>query len=387
MILHDLNDFLRLSAALNYQLSAKQVSQEGLLYTITGDRPLTEAQRRVLLDVLDYLDLAYGSMRRRLGPVAVLHPLRATALLTTAADGIHMLDLLSVLLHDKFEDIKRENHKPAEWTDLEERFHALLKRVDPTDEWYLMERLELLTRRGDAESYYAYIGRLVDRAPRTPELVRVKLADRLDNTLDMRIDFSDPLHETDFFAHLFRLLYVPAYDGYVPERTHPPPQPLNGARRLYELFKTVVTLSLVRQRHAIAPNDLCAQRLFQALCVASMNEAKRIVMHISGYHAKDVARQRMLLLETMEYCQSGGVSSITAPSEPHRLDGFFLEQFDHRDHDELHRKLEELYADKELMIEASLAFIVIFMSFLDDPDYYLRGVTADGIRAERPTVS
>jgi hypothetical protein len=382
MRLYDLNDFLRLSATLNYQLSAAPVSTDALLYTITGDRPLSEDHRRVLLDVLTYLDQAYGQKRRRLGPMAVLHPLRATALLAAAADKLHLLDLLSILLHDKFEDVGPEDQKPEEWQVLEERFHALLKRIDPTDEWYLMERLELLTRRGEQESYYAYIGRLVDRAASTPELVRVKLVDRLDNTLDMRIDFQDPLDEADFFAHLFRVLFVPGYAGYQPERSHPPTAPLNGARRLYELFKTVVTLSLVRQMGSIAPTDLVALRLFEALCIASMNEAQRIVMHISGYHLRDTAKQRSLLLETMDYCQRGGVRSITAPGAPHRLDGLFLAQFDHRDRKSLHAKLDALYQDKELMIEAALAFIVIFTSFLSDPAFYLRGVTAAGIHVE-----
>ncbi len=382
MRLYDLNDFLRLSATLNYQLSAATVSTEALLYTITGDRPLTEEHRRVLLDVLTYLDQADGRKRRRLGPMAVLHPLRATALLAAAADKLHLLDLLSILLHDKFEDIRREDHSPEEWQVLEEHFYALLKRIDPTDEWYLMERLELLTRRGDDESYYAYIGRLVDRAVATPELVRVKLVDRLDNTLDMTTDFQDPLEEADFFAHLFRVMFVPGYAGYRPERAHRPPAQLNGARRLYELFKTAVTLSLVRQMRCIVPGDVVAERLFEALCIASMNEAQRIVMHISGYHLREVAKQRALLLETMEYCQRGGVRSITAPGAPHRLDGLFLAQFDHRDRKSLHQKLEALYQDKELMIEAALAFIVIFMSFSADPAFYLRGVTAAGIRAE-----
>ena len=382
MRLYDLNDFLRLSATLNYQLSAATVSTEGLLYTITGDRPLSDDHRRVLLDVLTYLDQAYGRKRRRLGPMAVLHPLRATALLAGAADKLHLLDLLSILLHDKFEDVRREDHSPEEWKLLEERFYALLKRIDPTDEWYLMERLELLTRRGDYESYYAYIGRLVHRASSTPELVRVKLVDRLDNTLDMTTDFQDPLEEADFFTHLFRVLFVPGYAGYQPERSHPPAAPLNGARRLYELFKTAVTLSLVRQMGSIAATDVVARRLFDALCIASMNEAQRIVIHISGYHLRDIAAQRSLLLETMEYCQCGGVRSITAPGAPHRLDGLFLAQFDHRDRQSLHDKLDALYQDKELMVEAALAFIVIFMCFSSDPGFYLRGVTAEGIHAE-----
>jgi hypothetical protein len=34
------------------------------------------------------------------------------------------------------------------------------------------------------------------------------------------------------------------------------------------------------------------------------------------------------------------------------------------------------------MVQASIAFIVIFLSFLGDETYYVRGITPDGIRPE-----
>ncbi|MBI4705723.1 MAG: hypothetical protein HY744_31915 [Deltaproteobacteria bacterium] len=381
MDFHNLNDFLKLSAALNYQLCAEKVGREKLLLTITGGKPLAEAQWNVLLDVLEYLDAAYRRKRRRLGPMAVLHPLRATALLGAASDQLHLLDLLSILLHDKFEDIRQADHPMSEWSSLEGRFHALLKRIDPTDEWYLMERLALLTRRGEGESYYAYIGRLVERAAITPELVRVKLADRLDNTLDLRIDFRDPLENTDFFAYLFQVLFIPDFRGYQPELRRSP-ELLEGGRRLYELFKTTVTLSLVRQTGVLHEDDWTARRLFEALCVASMKEAQRVLMHIFGHHSRDVLRQRALLVETMDYCLSGGVFSVSAPSAGHRLDGLFLQRFHFLDRELRRRKLDELDRELDLLIEAALAFIVIFMSFLNDPGYFVHGVSARGIEAQ-----
>jgi uncharacterized protein YbgA (DUF1722 family) len=380
MHLHDLNEFLKLSAALNYQLSATTVGREKLLLTIIGNKPLPERDRQVLLEVLEYLDVAYRTKRRRLGTMAVLHPLRAAALLATAEDELRLLDLLSVLLHDKYEDISQTDFPPADWKELEERFYTLLKRIDPTDEWYLMERLTVLTRRGDSETYYEYIGRLLERSDQTPELVRVKLADRLDNTLDLRIDYRDPLENVDFFGYLFGTLFIPDFRSYRPELPHTA-ELMDGGRRMYGLFKTAVTLSLMRQTGAIADDDRAAHALFEALCVASMKEAQRILMHIFGYHHTDVDQQRALLMDTMEYCRGGGVGSITDPSEPHRLDGLFLEQFDFADRKRRHEKLDELYRDTDLMIQAAVAFIVIFMSFLDDPSYYLQGVSADGIKA------
>jgi len=383
--LHDLTEFLKLSASLNYQLSAAEVVPEKLLITITGSRSMPAPVKRTLLQALAYLDLAYRQKRRRLGPWAVLHPLRAAALLTAATDRVDLLDLLCVLLHDKLEDIKEEEHEPQQWHLLEARFRSLLGQLEPSAEWYLMERLDLLTRRGRNETYYAYVGRLFDRATETPELVRIKLADRLDNTLDMRIDSEDPLDEIDFFANLFQIMFVSTYQGFQPTLDHPPAGPLSSPRRMYELFKTVVTLSLVRQKHVLRDDDTAARLLFDSLCEASMREAQRIVMHLFAYHYPAVHKQRELLAETMDYCLRGGVVEVTAPSEPHRLDGLFVKQFDHLDRAVRQRKLQELHEDEELMIEAAVAFIVIFMSFLNDPGYFVQGVSAAGLHPPRLT--
>ncbi len=380
MPLYDLQAFLELSANLNYQLSAATVGRDNLVATILRKRKIPPNEKEILFEVLDYLDKAYGKKRRRLGPKAVLHPLRAAALLIDATEDFDLLDVLSVLLHDKFEDLTGRDYTPQEWAALEDQFQRLLKRIDPTDEWYLMERLDLLTRHDEKEQYYAYIGRLLDKAVSTPELLRVKLADRLDNTLDMRIDFHDPLEDVDFFAHIFQVLFVPSYSGYEPSVAHPPSADLDGSRRMYELFKTAVTLSLIRQKVPI-DDDPVAMKLFDAICVASLKEAQRIIMHIFGYHFREVHLQREVVRDTMEYCISGGTSGVTPGGTPHRLDGLFLDRFDPKDSASRKRRLKELYMDKELMIQAALAFVVIFTNFRNDPTYYVHGVSEAGLTA------
>ena len=81
ILLHDLTDFLRLSAALHMQLSA-----ENILQLITNHAPLEQpGDREVLLQVFEYLSDAYGMRKRLVGPPAILHPLRATALLNMVA--------------------------------------------------------------------------------------------------------------------------------------------------------------------------------------------------------------------------------------------------------------------------------------------------------------
>ncbi len=379
MILHDLNDFFRLSGALSYQLSATGGARECVLATILGRRPVADRDRAVLMAVLEYLEKAYTDKHRRLGPNAVIHPLRAAALLVEAHGRVELLDLLAELLHDKFEDIVPEDFDPSAWQALEGEFQGLLKRIDPKSEWFLMERLDQLTRRREGETYYQYVGRLLDRAGQTPELVRVKLADRLDNTLDMRIDFRDPLDDANCYQTLFQVLFCRRFKGLTPAVAHQPHVPLDGARRLYELFKNTVVLTLVRQKGAVG-DDATAQRLFTAIAEAGLREAQRILVHIFTYHYRDVEAQRRLLVETMEYCLAGGVEGVTAGGATNRLDGLFMNRFDSTSSEARRQQLQALYPDKELMICAATAFMVIFHNFLGDESYQVRGVSTDGIR-------
>ncbi|MGQ9852724.1 MAG: hypothetical protein ACUVTG_04910, partial [Candidatus Oleimicrobiaceae bacterium] len=206
---------------------------------------------------------------------------------------------------------------------------------------------------------------------------------RLDNTLDMHIDADDPLEEVDFFETVFQLLFANYYRGYHPQEPHPPPSVLNGAQRLYQLFKNTVLMSLLRQR-GVFRDDEPARLLFENLARASMKEAQRIILHIVGYHQTSVLEVRTLMMETMAYVQHGGIDAVTLPLPGSRLDGLFMSCFGDADRCALDKKLKDLYQDKPLMIEAALAFIVIFLSFLDDPEYYVRGINAEGIHPQLP---
>jgi hypothetical protein len=378
MALYELADFLKLSATLNMQLTAEGVGWENILRVITNRTPLKNAkEREALRHVFEYLSGAYGLQRRRVGPPAILHPLRATALLTQTAGKPQLLDILTELLHDKFEDLTAERLGPDLFAQAETKFRSLLKAIDPTDEWYLMERLNHLTRKG-SETYYEYIGRLLDCAARTPELVRVKLADRLDNTLDMHIDIDDVLKDTDFFQVIFQLLFPPSGSGYQPGFEHPINPPLNGAQRLYQLFKNAILLSLIREKQA-AIGDPTAGRLFEALGMASVQEAQRIALHILAYHETSIPRQRALLMEVQAYAQEGGLTRITSPSGRHSLDGLFMTRFDYADSATRERHLDLLYQNKGLMLQAAVGFVGIFMSFVHTSDYWIRGISDHGI--------
>ena len=383
MIRYNLTEFFKLSAALNYQLSISSDLGWNILRIIIGDVKLSRDQQDILLNALSYLNHAYKDQHRRMGPLSVLHPLRATAILSRTVEKVNMLDLLTELLHDKHEDIKASNYPEDKFGEdyyqhLENEFKQFLFKNDPNDNWYLMERLDLLSRKGE-ESYFTYIGRIMNRARQTPELVRVKIADRLDNTLDLHSEFYDPIEHINFFGTLFNILFTKNYRPPEPEVQHPVRHPLYGAYRLYQLFKNVVLLSIIRQKQSMT-YDSAAHPLFVQLVRASMEEAQRIIIHVFNYHLTDVDQQQKLILDTMNYCQEGGTLEVTKSGVRSRLDGLFMNYFEHISTEEHRQKLDQLYKDKPLMIQAALAFVSIFNNFLIDPDYSIEGIYENGFR-------
>lgn len=382
MSLHELNDFFVLSAKLRYQLDIGEDGHANILSLILGRTRLGGDDQRVLVGIIDYLCQAYAPRIRRLGTPSVLHPLRSAALMAQASSTPSMLDLLTALLHDKFEDITPKRFAPAEWQSLEGEFAAIVGGLEPNLRWFLMERLTWLTRAGEDESYNAYIGKLLLRTRATPELMRAKLADRLDNTLDLRVAVSDPIEGVDFFRTLFEILFVNGFKGYHPNEQHPARGAYDGAQRLYQLFKNAIMLSLVRQAGDVTADPVTAS-LFEALAQASMKEAERIALHLFGYHLRELREQRALLQETMDYAQRGGLDKATERGLGGRIDGLFASLFEAANTDARKRILSELYADKPRMLEAALAFAVIFLSFLDDPGYFVHNVTEQGIVPDR----
>ena len=386
MPLFDLTEFFKLSSALNYNLSAASLNRYTVLMYIIGHKRLVadetsdREQKAILMEALGYLFSAYSQKRRRLGPMAVLHPLRAAAIFTRFLDDLSLVNLLTLLFHDVLEDVKPGQFDVPKWKAMEGQLYSLMQRMDPKDESKLMRNLLCLTRT-DRESYYQYIGRLLDNAQSSPELVAVKLADRLDNTLDMRIDLEDAFARIDFFETIFQVLFVTNYPGYQPMMEHAPTTAINGSRRLYQLFKNAVLLSLIRQ-HTPPAGQRAVKTLFDAVSEASLKEAQRTLIHLISYHIKDVKAQRHLLLEAMEYCYSGRSDLVTRPDGSQLLDGLFSTYFRYKSGKVRNKNLDILYQNKPLMLEASVAFIVIFLSFLNDEKFYIKGISASGIRAK-----
>ena len=105
------------------------------------------------------------------------------------------------------------------------------------------------------------------------------------------------------------------------------------------------------------------------------------MIHLVSYHIKDLKDQRHLLLEAMQYCYSGRSDFVTKPDGSQLLDGLFSTYFRHISGKVRNKHLDILYQNKPLMLEASVAFIVIFLSFLNDEKYFIKGISARGIQA------
>lgn len=386
MSLYDLTSFLRLSAVINYNLSASSLNRHNVLRLILEGKRLHSNyqkdldQKNIVMHALNYLFSAYSEKRRRLGPMAVLHPLRATALFTRALDHVCLADVLSILLHDVPEDIHPGDFDGVVWRKMEEQIFALFERLDSDEEETVLTCLDSLTKR-EGESYFHYIWRLLGTAQHSEIVIQIKLADRLDNTLDMRIDLRDPLDDIDFYHIIFQILFEGWNRVYTPEFVHPPTASINGSKRLYQLFKNVVLLSLIRKK-GVGASEGAIENLINTIAKASLKEAQRIFIHLIGYHYTDIKLQRELLLDVMDYCYSGKTCFITEPDSHQMIDGLFLNTFGVLSDQKRAQQLDILYHNKPLMLQAAIAFIVLFSNFLNDPLFYVDGISADGVSAE-----
>jgi len=358
----NIHDFFSLSAFLNYQLSGTPVNWRAVM-TLMHPEALDEASDELVMEALMYLGEAYGQEKRKLGPLAVLHPIRTASLLSKTSPAVSTLDILTTLLHDKDEDITENKYCKEDWQKLEDLYQNLIRKIDSVEKWYLNERIHFLTRNRN-ETYHEYIDGLISQALSTPELIRVKLADRLDNTLDLRMDLYEDTSGDGCYRVIFEALFADTYTGPVVKTPHHSDRRINGAVRLYELYKNALLLSLLNERaFAFGEAD---RPLFDSLAVAGINEAQNVMLHIFTYHLRDTEKQRSLLLDVMEYCRAGRLT-IAGSGGTHRLDRLFRDSFPLKQKERLTDKLGEIYEDKELMAEAAVAFIVIFTDFLNNP--------------------
>ncbi len=366
--------FLRLSADLNLQLQAKQSSQRALAHLILGRARVPDALP--LMDTIGYLREGYGDRRRKNGPLAILHPLRTAAILSRSMEQPTVLDLLSALLHDKEEDIRLEDVGQVKWERLQRQFDALRERIDQDHRWFLGERISLLARQ-PGQGYHEYLARIVSKARQMVDLLHCKLADRLDNTLDIAVQGRGG-QERAFFETAFGILFLPNYLVPIPPYDLPPDEDA-CVLLMSQLYKNTVLLSILRVE-GLDGLDEPTGRLFAALAEVSRAQAQWVTMEALCCFVEDGQARRRLLAEAMAYCQDGGISTVTARRPFGTLDGTFLDRFAVVDDAERKRLLAELYWDREMLVRLMLLFVAIFTCFLNDRGYYVRGIDRNGLR-------
>jgi len=325
------------------------------------------------VELIEYVLRAWAGSRRRLGPSAALHPLRATTLLAKVLPRARKIDLAVALLHDKVEDVTPETRSPEEWGEIEGWFGRIVRRLDPEGAWDLDSRLGALARLDRMESYCAYLGRLIAAGRERPDIIRAKLADRLDNTLDFSIDFRDPLEDVDFFEQMFQCLYVPNWPGPPNAENRRPTPPLELSWRLYSLHKNIVLLSLLRSAGGAA-NDEPSFDLMEGLIEASLREAQRIGLELLTQHRRELVSGRDLLLDAMAYCTSESAMKVTGSQAGHVLDGLLADTFDTPDPGARLERLEALAGNHRILFEGAVTFLAIFSGYRNDPSFYMEGI-------------
>ena len=364
---------LTLSATINWHLSARKIDLRTLLRVILG--PAKVADQAPLLEALNYLQQAYGDRRRKNGPAAVLHCLRVAAMLARVMPAPTTLDLLGAFLHDKEEDLTREELGDAEWDRLQAEFAHVREKIDSNHRWFLGERIALL-RRQSTQNYYDYLGVVLSKVRTMPDLLRCKLADRLDNTMDIAVQRTPTEHD-DFFELAFGMLFLPGYrpapnvDAVVPD--------VEACVLLVsQLFKNVVLMSMLREQR-LDRLDETTTRLFRALAASSSEQAQWAVAALLSSPALGGQERRALLREMMDYCAAGGMAAIHSKEKGGLLDGSFIEHFADPDDKIRKKQIESVYEDQPLFIRLLVLYIGMFTSFLADSQYYLRGIDRTGL--------
>lgn len=378
----NLKDFIRISEKLSYQYYAKAVDWRNVTEIVVNNQELSVGDINVIRKNIVFVSEMYDTKSRKLGPLAIFHPLRVASLVVQIIPFEQKHNVLVTLLHDIFEDIKPKNEDTEnfEWVSKYPKFQKVLELLDKNEKWYLFERLKWLTKR-DYESYIDYISRLLESSEGrfnkngTPQVVAIKLADRLDNTFDLGINLNDPLENTNLFEEITKILYGFSLSKRITGLT--PKTYFNNAECLFQLSKNIILLSLIRQHKGFFEKDYVV-KIFNSLVKASLKESERIALRI--LHSSINFDKKACIIETMEYSISGKFDSITLKNESSSLDGLFLSKFEFESKEERLKALRKLNQDKELIFKAALAFAVIFLKFQNDDNFFVKGITESGIK-------
>jgi hypothetical protein len=368
-----IEEFLTLSAKINYQLSARSLRAPVLLSLILGPADISERDQAILLEAFHTLQAGYDQDRRRLGTPGILHPLRAASILARTMRKPSLNDLLSALFHDKEEDLTEEELGIERYQRMQEHFEKMMAMLTEAERERLGDSIKQLANH--TNSYSAYVGQLTDHARRIPELLHVKLCDRLDNTFDVHLQHPGVSYY-NFYRAVFDIMFTPDFQGVRMGDFHFMPDTQEGVMLLSQLFKNTILLAILRNQN-LDTQDPITQRLFVGLAVAGIREAQWLALEIFNTVYNDVDKQRAMLLEMMQYCAAGGIASVRAQGAMSELDGVFV-KFTSGTKASQKKMLVDLFENREALIRMILAFIVVYVSFINNPSYTLKGIDRSG---------
>lgn len=363
--------FLEISADISYRLSGRAFDPRMVLDLILEDAVACPCSETLLTKAIAVAVAGYGDNRRKMGPLAVLHPIRVAAILSRVTRDPSVLDLLGAILHDRDEDLTKDQIGEERWARMQTEMADLGRMLDPNHCWFLGERLDLLTLR-DGQEYCQYLANIMCQAGRMPDLIRVKLADRLDNTLDVGVSHHG-IPTMGVFGTIFDLLFLPEFRGVQAPASYVPVTEEEGTQMLANLFKNAEFLSLLRSERC----QMCGTtlRLYDVLVRASTRIAQYLVQDTFTMHL-DVGQQKAAVEEVLMYCQAGGLHEIK-PKGDCPLDGIFVNLYGakkgRRD------RLKDAFGDKNRLARVGLVFMAIFANFLADPGYTIKGIDASGV--------
>jgi hypothetical protein len=373
-----IEEYVTLSAKINYQLSARSLNRPALLALVLGSAEVSDADRDLVGEAFLVLQEGYAQDRRRLGTPGILHPLRTMAILCRAMRRPSLMHLLGALFHDKDEDLSEEELGSVRWEQMQKRHELLITALGTSRAAPLEDRISLLSNRG-APTYEAYLGRLMDRARQWPDLLHVKLADRLDNTFDINLQHPG-VTRYNFYRAVFDILFLPRFHGVEMGSFHFMPDSDEGVMLLSQLFKDLTFLVLLRDAGLDSVDD-SAQKLSVGLAVAGIREAQWLALESFNTCVTDVHHQRALLKEVMAYCTTGGIEAVTAREAGGELDGMLLRTFTAQQEGLRKQMLRDLFENQELLTRMVLTFIVVFAAFINDQTYTIKGIDRTGLHA------
>jgi len=363
--------FLELSADIAYRLSGRAFDPRTLLSLILEGAVSVPVAEDVLAQAISVVCTGYGDQRRKLGPMAVVHPIRVAAILSRVTRDPTMMDLLGAILHDRDEDLTQDLIGDERWAAMSTEMDALTASLDTSHSWYLGERIALLTCE-DGGNYCAYLMDLMEHSASMPDLIRVKLADRLDNTLDVGVT-QHGIPGSGVFSAIFNVMFLPGFQGFPVPVSYVPLSTIEGAQILANLFKNAEFLSLLRSGKAAMTGT--THRLYDALIRGSTVITQNLIQDTITT-SLSVPEQREAVEEVLAYCQSGGLTEVREGGA-HQLDGIFLDLYGAKSGRK--DRLRQIFADKQYLARIGMVFLAVFSSFMSDPAYTIRGVDRNGL--------